>query len=140
VGSQSRSQRTGQSWGLHPRPAECSLIVKGESSHDMNTLSAAAAHSGEVRQEAPPLRQSQRQLANLPASAAGDLAKPAATVLLVDEAVMMRGVLANVLRQAGYRVLEATDAARSAAAGGDEGEDRSVVSGFIDGPQPRIVT
>jgi len=124
VGSQSRSQRTGQSWGSHPRPAECRPIIKGESSHGMNTLSAAAAHPGEVRHEAPPLRQSQRQPANLPASADGDLAKPAATVLLVDEAVMMRGVLANVLRQAGYRVLEATDAA--------EGRRMAETKGKID--------
>jgi len=79
----------------------------------MSTLSAAGAHTGEVRQEAIPLRQTRQQPAGLAASADGELAKPAATVLLVDEAEMMRGVLANVLRQSGYRVLEATNAAEA---------------------------
>jgi DNA-binding NtrC family response regulator len=79
----------------------------------MNTLSAAAAHPGEVRHEDRPPRQSRRQPVGFTVPGGGDLAKAAATVLVVDEAVMMRGVLANVLRQAGYHVLEATDAAEA---------------------------
>src|SRR6266403_1281467 len=76
----------------------------------MNLLSAAVANRSSAPRQDRPWRRSRRRLARETAAPAVIPPGGIKTILMVGDTPVLRGVLAGVLRQLGYRVLQAHSA------------------------------